>query len=102
MAGEHDVLGIRAGLKDHRTREAIANAISPGSQGTAERHVFIRVDGNETIGSVNHFVLDEPAGSQAEGEREACPSVHMRDHGSAFKPSPPASPRQARTRAAPW
>ncbi|MBH5397578.1 hypothetical protein HZZ13_07195 [Bradyrhizobium sp. CNPSo 4010] len=63
MASKHDVLGIRAGLKNRRLWKAVANANSVRADGAAKRHVVIRVNGDQTIGTINRFVLNEPAGS---------------------------------------
>jgi hypothetical protein len=66
MASKHDVLGVRAGQKYGRTREAIAEAIPLCADRTTERHVFRDIDGDEPVRSIKDFVPNEPASSHAQ------------------------------------
>ena len=66
MASKYDVLGVRAGLEYSWLREAIAGAVTPGVDGTTERHVFTDVNGDKPVRSIKDFVRYEPASNHAQ------------------------------------
>jgi hypothetical protein len=74
MSSKYDVLGVRSGLEYSWARQPIAGTISPGVDGTAERHVFANVDGDEPVRSIKDFVCYETASSHAQDASQAYPS----------------------------